>query len=138
MVLDSAADTPLLLEPAEVPPVLEENIAGRSPFLLTCDDTLVGDADLRHIVDDTAEVAIMIGDRARQGQGLGTGFAILLHAFAFQTLGLLCTYAAIIPENAAPGCTCIVASAPHAATARTICVAQYDRCRCASPSGCSV
>src|SRR6266436_2345028 len=37
MVLDSAADTPLLLEAAGVPPVLEENTAGRSPFLLTCD-----------------------------------------------------------------------------------------------------
>src|SRR3954447_24812689 len=37
MVLDSAADTTLLLEAAEVPPVLEENAAGRSPFLLTCD-----------------------------------------------------------------------------------------------------
>jgi predicted N-formylglutamate amidohydrolase len=35
--LDSAADTPLLLEAAEVPPVFEENTAGRSPFLLTCD-----------------------------------------------------------------------------------------------------
>jgi len=35
--LDSAADTPLLLEAAEVPPVFEENAAGRSPFLLTCD-----------------------------------------------------------------------------------------------------
>ena len=37
MVLDSAGDTTLLLEAAEVPPVLEENAAGRSPFLLTCD-----------------------------------------------------------------------------------------------------
>src|SRR5882672_10261951 len=37
MVLDSAADTALLLEAAEVPPVVEENTAGRSPFLLTCD-----------------------------------------------------------------------------------------------------
>src|SRR3954468_20743302 len=37
MVLDSAADTALLLEAAEVPSVLEENTAGRSPFLLTCD-----------------------------------------------------------------------------------------------------
>src|SRR3954447_463357 len=37
MVLDSAADTTLLLEAAEVPPVLEENAGGRSPFLLTCD-----------------------------------------------------------------------------------------------------
>jgi predicted N-formylglutamate amidohydrolase len=37
MNLNSAADTSLLLEAAEVPPVLEENAAGRSPFLLTCD-----------------------------------------------------------------------------------------------------
>jgi predicted N-formylglutamate amidohydrolase len=37
MVLDSAADTALLLEAADVPPVFEENAAGRSPFLLTCD-----------------------------------------------------------------------------------------------------
>src|SRR3977135_3102562 len=37
MVLNSAGDTALLLEAAEVPPVLEENSAGRSPYLLTCD-----------------------------------------------------------------------------------------------------
>ena len=37
MVLDSAADTTLLLGAADVPPVREENAAGRSPFLLTCD-----------------------------------------------------------------------------------------------------
>jgi predicted N-formylglutamate amidohydrolase len=37
MVLDSAGDKPLLLEAAEVPPVLEQNTAGRSPFLLICD-----------------------------------------------------------------------------------------------------
>src|SRR3954452_12072447 len=37
MVLDSAADKTLLLEAPEVPPVLEENVAGRSPFLLACD-----------------------------------------------------------------------------------------------------
>ncbi|HEU0083641.1 MAG TPA: N-formylglutamate amidohydrolase [Bradyrhizobium sp.] len=35
--LDSAADTTLLLGASEVPPVLEENTDGRSPFLLTCD-----------------------------------------------------------------------------------------------------
>jgi RimJ/RimL family protein N-acetyltransferase len=74
--------------------------AGAAPFLLSCDGTLVGDGDLRHIVDGDAEVAIMIGDRTRQGQGLGTRFGILLHAFAFQALGLLRTFAAIIPENA--------------------------------------
>jgi predicted N-formylglutamate amidohydrolase len=37
MALDSAADTTLLLGAADVPPVLEENTAGASPFLLTCD-----------------------------------------------------------------------------------------------------
>jgi predicted N-formylglutamate amidohydrolase len=35
--LDNAADTTLLLAAAEVPPVFEQNAAGRSPFLLTCD-----------------------------------------------------------------------------------------------------
>jgi predicted N-formylglutamate amidohydrolase len=37
MVLDSAGDTSLLLGSEDVPPVLEDNAAGRSPFLLTCD-----------------------------------------------------------------------------------------------------
>jgi predicted N-formylglutamate amidohydrolase len=37
MALDSANDTPILLGREDVPPVWEENTAGRSPFLLTCD-----------------------------------------------------------------------------------------------------
>jgi predicted N-formylglutamate amidohydrolase len=37
MVLDSEADTSLLLGTGDVPPVWEENPAGRSPFLLTAD-----------------------------------------------------------------------------------------------------
>jgi predicted N-formylglutamate amidohydrolase len=37
MALDSAGDTALLLGTTDVPPVREENAAGRSPFLLTCD-----------------------------------------------------------------------------------------------------
>src|SRR6202012_4952505 len=37
MALDSAGDTSLLLGTADVPPVHEDNAAGRSPFLLTCD-----------------------------------------------------------------------------------------------------
>jgi predicted N-formylglutamate amidohydrolase len=37
MALDSAGDTSLLLGSADVPPVFEQNAAGRSPFLLTCD-----------------------------------------------------------------------------------------------------
>ena len=37
MALDSTGDTSLLLGSADVPPVLEQNAAGLSPFLLTCD-----------------------------------------------------------------------------------------------------
>ncbi|MDO9560227.1 MAG: N-formylglutamate amidohydrolase [Bradyrhizobium sp.] len=37
MTLDNAGDTSLLLGNAEVPPVLEQNEHGRSPFLLTAD-----------------------------------------------------------------------------------------------------
>jgi predicted N-formylglutamate amidohydrolase len=37
MALDNAGDTSLLRGDADVPPVHEENAAGRSPFLLTCD-----------------------------------------------------------------------------------------------------
>jgi predicted N-formylglutamate amidohydrolase len=37
MALDSTGDTTLLLGSTDVPPVLEENAAGRSPFVLTCD-----------------------------------------------------------------------------------------------------
>jgi len=37
MVLDGASDTSLLLGEADASPVLEENTAGRSPFLLTSD-----------------------------------------------------------------------------------------------------
>src|ERR1700709_587575 len=37
MVLASEGDTSLLLGAEDVPPVWEENAAGRSPFLLTCD-----------------------------------------------------------------------------------------------------
>jgi predicted N-formylglutamate amidohydrolase len=37
MVLDGAGDTSLLLGKEDVPPVLELNATGRSPFLLACD-----------------------------------------------------------------------------------------------------
>jgi predicted N-formylglutamate amidohydrolase len=37
MALEHAGDTSLLLGDQDVPPVLEDNAAGRSPFLLTCD-----------------------------------------------------------------------------------------------------
>src|ERR1700759_399051 len=37
MILNDSGDLSLLLGGSEVPPVLEHNDAGRSPFLLTCD-----------------------------------------------------------------------------------------------------
>jgi predicted N-formylglutamate amidohydrolase len=64
MALDNAGDTSLLLGAADVPPVHEDNAAGRSPFLLTCDHygrlipRLLGDLGLpeneltRHIAWD--------------------------------------------------------------------------------------
>jgi RimJ/RimL family protein N-acetyltransferase len=70
------------------------------PFLLAREGVLVGDGDLRGIRDGTAEMAILIGDRRQQGRGLGTHFAIMLHAFAFRVLRLERVYAAIIPGNA--------------------------------------
>src|SRR5260370_375890 len=64
MALDSAGGTSLLLDREDVPPVLELNSAGRSPFLLTCDHygraipRILGDLGLpagefaRHIASD--------------------------------------------------------------------------------------
>jgi predicted N-formylglutamate amidohydrolase len=49
MALDSAGDTSLLLDAQEVPPVFEDNAAGRSPFLLTCDH--YGNTIPRRLVD---------------------------------------------------------------------------------------
>jgi RimJ/RimL family protein N-acetyltransferase len=76
-------------------------VAGARSFLLELDGRLVGDADLRHIARGHAEFAILVGDRAVQGRGLGTRFATMVHAFAFRTLGLRRLYASIIPANTA-------------------------------------
>jgi RimJ/RimL family protein N-acetyltransferase len=72
---------------------------GARAFFLEVDEQLVGDADLRNLTKQRAEVAILIGDRSMQGRGLGTRFGIMLHAFAFGTLRLRRTYASIIPAN---------------------------------------
>jgi RimJ/RimL family protein N-acetyltransferase len=71
------------------------------PLLLLAGGRLVGDADLRGIGRDRAELAIMIGDRARQGRGLGTAFGVMAHALAFRVLGLARTCVSILPENIA-------------------------------------
>jgi RimJ/RimL family protein N-acetyltransferase len=72
---------------------------GGRPFLLERDGVLLGDADLRHITAKTAEFAILIGQRPEQGKGIGTRFAILLHALAFRGLGLERIFVSIIPAN---------------------------------------
>ncbi len=74
--------------------------AGGLPFLLEQDGELAGDADFRHLSGQAAEFAILIGRRHQQGQGLGTRFALLLHALAFgQVLGLERLFVSIIPAN---------------------------------------
>ncbi len=75
--------------------------AGNRPFLLTCDGRLMGDADLRRIEATQAEFAILIGGRESQGRGLGTRFALMLHAFAFRALALQRLYITIVHDNRA-------------------------------------
>jgi len=74
---------------------------GGHTFLLYFDGRLLGDADLRHVDPQarTGEFAILIGERSVQGRGLGTRFALILHALAFEKLGLDRIYVSIIPAN---------------------------------------
>jgi RimJ/RimL family protein N-acetyltransferase len=74
---------------------------GARPFLLYLDRELLGDADLRGIRDGAAEFAFMIAARNQQGKGLGTKFALMVHAFAFKTLALGRIYASLLPKNRA-------------------------------------
>jgi RimJ/RimL family protein N-acetyltransferase len=78
---------------------------GGRPFLLRLGgagaSALVGDGDLRNLRDRAAEVAILIGDRAVQGRGLGTRAVTMLHAFAFQVLGIERLYISVLPTNPA-------------------------------------
>ncbi len=71
------------------------------PLMLFADGRLVGDADLRGIGDGRAELAIMVGERALQGRGLGTAFGVMAHALAFRLIGLARTSVSILPENVA-------------------------------------
>lgn len=87
---------------AEVTGVYDQMFAdGARPFLLFAGGALVGDADLRELADGAAGFAFMIASRARQGRGLGTRFAIMIHALAFAQLGLEHVYAAVVPDNTA-------------------------------------
>jgi RimJ/RimL family protein N-acetyltransferase len=74
---------------------------GARQFLLFVDDVLVGDADVRGIEAGAAEFAFMIAARDRQGRGLGTKFALMISAFAFEQVGLRRLYASVATYNPA-------------------------------------
>jgi RimJ/RimL family protein N-acetyltransferase len=74
---------------------------GARQFLLFADGVLVGDADLRGLHGGAAEFAFMIGARDQQGKGLGTRFAVMVHALGFRELGLRRVYASVVPHNTA-------------------------------------
>jgi len=100
-------NAPLLGHTAELSPadVLDHYRAlgedgGRS-FLLYRNSVLIGDGDLRGITNEAAEFAFLIADPDTQGRGLGTRFAIMIHALAFGPLALQRIYASVIPTNTA-------------------------------------
>jgi RimJ/RimL family protein N-acetyltransferase len=74
---------------------------GARTFLLYLQDGLVGDADLRGMRDGAGEFAFMIAARDQQGKGLGTKFALMVHACAFAALALDRLYASVAPTNQA-------------------------------------
>jgi RimJ/RimL family protein N-acetyltransferase len=74
---------------------------GAHQFLLFAGGALAGDADLRGISGGACEFAFMIAAPAAQGKGLGTRFATMIYAFAFERLQLHRVYASVIPANIA-------------------------------------
>ena len=74
---------------------------GARQFLLFIDGQLAGDADLRGFHDGAAEFAFMIAAPNQQGKGLGTRFALMVHALGFTELGLARIYASVVPHNTA-------------------------------------
>jgi RimJ/RimL family protein N-acetyltransferase len=74
---------------------------GARPFLLLVDGALAGDADVRGIALGKAEFAFLIASPDRQGKGLGTRFATMIHAYAFAKLGVDRMFASVIPVNVA-------------------------------------
>jgi RimJ/RimL family protein N-acetyltransferase len=90
------------ISPAEVVESYAEGIAaGMRAFLLFEHGALAGDADLRNVRDGAAEFAFMIGAPSAQGKGLGTRFALMIHAFGFRELQLAHIYASVVPHNVA-------------------------------------
>ena len=90
------------ISPDEVIQTYEEGIAnGVRPFLLFEGSALCGDADLRGLRDTSAEFAFMIAAPSAQGKGLGTRFALMVHAWGFTALSLQTIYASVVPNNTA-------------------------------------
>jgi RimJ/RimL family protein N-acetyltransferase len=80
--------------------VADARAEGTRPIFLYRDDALVGDGDFRNIARNAAEVAILVGPRRLQGQGLGRRFVTLALALGFERLPIERVYAVIRPENA--------------------------------------
>lgn len=89
------------ISPDEVVEIYRGMSSGGRAFLLLRDGALAGDADLRGIAEGSAEFAFMIGVPSAQGKGLGTRFALMVHAFGFRQLGLARVYASVVPHNVA-------------------------------------
>jgi RimJ/RimL family protein N-acetyltransferase len=78
----------------------EMRAQGGRTFLLKVEGEVVGDCDFRNVEGRAAEYAIMVGPRASQAKGLGTRFSVMVHALAFERLGLDHVYASVRPDNA--------------------------------------
>jgi RimJ/RimL family protein N-acetyltransferase len=90
------------ISPAEVVDSYADGIAaGMRAFLLFERGELVGDGDLRGIRGSSAEFAFMIAAPSTQGKGLGTRFALMIHAVGFRELALDRIYASVVPHNVA-------------------------------------
>lgn len=81
--------------------VIEHYRSVAYPFVFLQHGELAGDGDLRGVTSGAAEFAFLIAAPTAQGKGLGTRFAIMVHAFAFTALALDRIYASVIPDNTA-------------------------------------
>jgi RimJ/RimL family protein N-acetyltransferase len=71
-------------------------------FLLERGGVLVGDSDFHNLRGGIAEFALLVGNRAVQGEGLGRRYTLMAHALLFRHLGAERAYSVVVPENA--GC----------------------------------
>ena len=101
------ANAELMGHTAAIPPheVIESYAdsigSGMRAFLLFEHGRFAGDADLRGLRGGSAEFAFMIAAPGAQGKGLGTRFALMIHAWGFRDLALANIYASVVPHNTA-------------------------------------